>query len=138
MRIVTQFLSDLEFQSENETGNMVKMDSLAPPNKNSFSPTQLLLAAVAGCAAVDVVQILRKRKRIIEDLKIETLGKRREQNPHRFTDITIRFILVSPDANQEELDKTVKLVIEKYCSVSSSLREDINIVLDNEIVRSGD
>ena len=134
MRIVTQYLSDLEFQAENETGNIIRMDSLDPQEKKSFSPTQLVLAAVAGCAAVDVVQILRKRKRTIEDLKIETIGKRREQNPHRFTDITLRFILVSPDANLVELDKAVNMVIEKYCSVSSSLREDIPFRIKNQVI----
>jgi len=137
MRIVTQYLSDLEFQAENETGNLIKMDSFDPKDKDSFSPTQLVLAAMAGCAAVDVVQILRKRKRTIDDLRIETLGIRREQNPHRFTHITLRFILVSPNANLTELDKAVKLVIDKYCSVSASLREDINISFDNEVVKPG-
>ena len=127
MKITTRMISDLEFEAKNDTGNTLTMDSLPVDMKESLSPTQLILAGLAGCSAVDVIQILKKKRKTVVDLVIESDGTRREKNPHRFTDIDLHFILTSPDATPTELEKAARLVIEKYCSVSASLREDIDI-----------
>jgi len=122
-------ISDLEFEAKNDTGNVLKMDSLPLDLKESLSPTQLILAGLAGCSAVDVIQILKKKRKTVVDLVIESDGTRRESNPHRFTSIVLHFILTSPDASSTDLKKAATLVVEKYCSVSSSLREDIDLQL---------
>ena len=136
MKITTRMISDLEFEAKNETGNTLRMDSLPLDLKESLSPTQLILAGLAGCSAVDIVQILKKKRKTVIDLVIESDGTRREKNPHRFTDIVLHFILTSPDATSTDLEKAAVLVVEKYCSVSSSLREDINLKLEFTVRQS--
>ena len=127
VKTVTRYLDDNEFEAVNESGNIVKIDMYPADQKKAQSPTELVLSAVAACAAVDTVQILKKKRKTVNDLKIETEGIRKEDHPHAFTHITMRFILYSPDTTVEELEKVVDLAVNKYCSVSESLKGSVNI-----------
>ncbi len=124
MKITTHYKSDFEYTSVAEEGQSVKID-MKSENKTDLSPVQLLLSALAGCAAVEVALMIQKKRRKLIDLRIETEGTRRETNPRSFTKIHMTIILVSPDATLEELEKVAKLGIESYCSVRSSLNSEV-------------
>ncbi|EMR01047.1 OsmC family protein [Cesiribacter andamanensis] len=138
MKITTNYINDALFESENESGNRLRMDMLPAEEKEHFSPMQLVLAAVGGCAAVDLVGMLKKRRRTVTALRIESEGRRREEIPRRFVDIHLRFILTSPDAGPEELGKLVTLSVEKYCSVSASLAPDANLTYSWAVEQPGE
>ena len=125
MKTITTFVDDLEFEAVNEEGNVVKIDMYPADQKKNQSPTQLLLSALSACASVDLVQMLKKRKKTVNGLKVEADGKRREEHPRAFTHIVLTFTLESPDATQEELEKLGHLAAGKYCSVSGSLNAEI-------------
>lgn len=133
MKIHTRYKSDYEWEATNESGNILPVDMYEPGIKQSFSPMQLLLAAAGACAAVDIVQILKKKRKTVNDLQIESEGVRREEYPKRFTHMKLRFTLFSPDTSVEEFEKVVKLGVEKYCSVSASLAPDIEITSIAEV-----
>ena len=133
MKIHTRYKSDYEWEATNESGNILPIDMYEPGIKQAFSPMQLVLTAVGACAAVDMVQILKKKRKTIADLQIEAEGIRREEYPKRFTQIQLRFILISPDTSVDEFEKVVKLGVEKYCSVSASLAPDIKITSTAEV-----
>lgn len=117
--------ADYEWQAINETGNAVSIDMYAGAEKKAQSPMELLLSAVSACAAVDMVQMMKKKRRTVQDLQIETVGNRQEDYPQYYQSIHMHFVLFSPDATAEEFEKVVKLSVEKYCSVSASLRSEI-------------
>lgn len=127
MKIITKLVSDFEFESINDAGNYAKIDMYEQQFKQAFSPMEHLLSAVAACASVDAVQMLKKKRKTVEEFTIETEGIRRTEYPKAFTHITLKFLLKSPDTTEEELSKVVKLAIEKYCSVSASLSENIDL-----------
>jgi putative redox protein len=117
--------SDHEYESVNATGNVVGIDMLSGEEKNHQAPMELLLSALAGCSAIDAVLMMKKKRRNIVDFKIEATGERNEGIPAYYTSIHLKFSLISPDAKLEEFEKVVKLSVEKYCSVASSLRSQI-------------
>ena len=125
MKTVTWMLEDELYESFNENGNKVMIDMRAYAARISQSPTEMLLSAVAGCGAVDIVLMLKKRRRQIIDFKIETEGERREETPRYFTAIHCTYSITSPDVTEEEFQKAAKLAIEKYCSVASSLKAQV-------------
>ncbi len=127
LKTVTRFVSDYEYESTNESGNVVKMDMYPREEKKNQSPMELVLSAIAGCAAVDVVQMLKKKRKTVIDMVIESAGTRRTEAPKAFTDIKLNFILTSPDASEIDFYKVVKLAVDKYCSVSESLKGKVNI-----------
>ena len=75
--------------------------------------------------------MMKKKRRVVSDLIVEVEGDRNEGVPAFYTDIHMKFILLSPDAKEEEFEKVVALSVEKYCSVASSLKA--NITFSSEI-----
>ncbi|MGE0772537.1 MAG: OsmC family protein [Cyclobacteriaceae bacterium] len=125
MKITTRMVEDELYVSTSENGNEVRIDMRKLEDKEFQSPVELLLSSLAGCAAVDIVLMLKKRKKTVKDLVIETEGDRQPEAPRFFTKIHCHYILYSPDANTDELVKVAKLALEKYCSVASSLKAEI-------------
>lgn len=125
MQTVTQMLDDEVYVAKNEAGHSVMIDMRADGEKMHQSPVELLLSSLSACAAVDLVTILKKRKKTIARLTVETKGVRHEQPPRYFTAIHINFVIESPDATLEEAQKAAHLSIEKYCSVASSLKSTV-------------
>lgn len=122
MKITTRYFDDEVFNSENENGNTITVDMRNAEEKSSFSPVEMVLSALSSCVAVEVVSMIKKRRKTLADLIVTTDAKRRETHPRAITEATLHFILVSPDANDDELYKIIKLALENYCSVGSSLK----------------
>lgn len=135
MTIKLNYKEDKKYEAVNESGNILPIDMLAIENKEAFSPMQLLLAGVASCAAVDLVSMIKKRRKTFVDLKAEISGARREKDPKSFTDIDLKYIITSPDLTEKEAERLVSLAVNNYCSVSDSLRKDMNLKHSFEIVK---
>jgi len=134
MKIITKMVADEIFEAVNDNGNKVAIDMRKREEKGAMSPTELVLAAVAGCAAVDIAVMLKKRKKNIREFMIETDGTRMEVAPKYFTKIHCLYIVTSPDVTEEELQKSAGLTLEKYCSVTSSLKAEITFSV--KVIRS--
>ena len=125
MKTITKIIEDYVYETTNENGNKISIDMREDHEKSSLSPTELILGAVSACVAVDIVSILKKKKKEVVDFKIETSGIRLEKHPRAFTQIHSRYVLTSPNTTETELDKIAKLALYKYCSVASSLKAKI-------------
>ena len=132
--ITTIYKAELEYESTNPTGNTVQIDMYSGDKKKHQSPTELLLSATAACSAVDVIQILQKKRKTINGLQVTAEGLRREEHPRHFTDIMLNFKLYSPDTSNEELAKIVALSVDKYCSVAATVRGVANVRYASEVL----
>jgi putative redox protein len=86
------------------------------------SPVEHLLQAAGACMIMDIVPMLRKRKKNVIGLTIELEGERRAEHPRIFTSVHMIVRLSSPDATKEELDMCIALSDETYCSVTNTLK----------------
>ncbi len=95
------------------------------------SPMQALAAGLAGCMAVDLVHILRKGRHDLQGLHARLTGRRAEQEPRRFVEITLHYTIsgVVPDS---AVQRAIDLSRDKYCSVWHSLRPDIALTVTFE------
>lgn len=125
MQIRARMIDDERFQSTSEAGLEITVDTRANGVRTNQNPPELLLSALTACSAVDVVSILKKRKRTISDFEMITSGTRRTEHPKAFTDIHCEYIIHSSDTTEEEVLKAAQLAIEKYCTVAASLRSTI-------------
>ena len=94
--------------------------------KSGMSPMDLVLNAVGGCAAFDIVEMLGKRKLDIISYHIELEGERFDGTPAYFTKIHAKHIFNVPGLNEKTATRFVDLAMNKYCSVASSLKADIS------------
>ena len=92
--------------------------------KAGLSPVQALALAIAGCMAMDVVDIVRKGRHPIVGLDVTFTGDRAETPPRRFTRVQLHFI-VRGAVPSDAITRAIGLSREKYCSVSNSLRSEI-------------
>jgi putative redox protein len=92
-------------------------------------PTETLLSALAGCSAMDVLQIMKKQRQKLERLEVEVEAERADAIPAVFTKIHLRFKGYGT-IDLEKLQKAVKLSIEKYCSVSKMLQPKVAITAE--------
>jgi len=133
MKIELSRLNDhLHFEGKNEAGNAVNVDI----DGAGMRPMQLLLTAVATCSAFDVVEILKKQRQGLEDVKITATGDREEGKvPRPFTAIHIHFTIIG-EVEESKAARAVELGVEKYCSVGSSLDPNIKLTHSFEIVKA--
>lgn len=122
--VVVSLDEGLRSIGRNEKGHETIFDtSVAGGGTGSAAgPMEILLEAAAACSVMDVVGMLRKRRKNVIGLSIEMIGERREEEPRIYTAVKMIYRLTSPDITKEELDKCIVLSYEKYCSVTATLR----------------
>ena len=113
------------FSAENEKGNTVHLD--ASPDiggtDQGMRPMQMLLAAMGGCSAIDVINILRKQRQDLKDLKITVTGEREEgATPALYQTVHAHYKFFG-NLDSDKVEKAINLSIDKYCSVSRTLEK---------------
>jgi putative redox protein len=136
MQVKIQRLNDaFHLVATNEQANKVEMD--ASPDiggKNlGFRPMQMLLAGIGGCSAIDIIDILRKQRQIVDDFEIVVDGERvQNQIPAVFEKIHLHFIITGK-VEPEKAERAIKLSMEKYCSVTRMLEKTAQITHSFEL-----
>lgn len=98
------------------------------------TPMELLLVALGGCTAVDVVSILQKKREDIKDYRVEVRGERRDDHPRSFSRIEVHHIVTGRNISQKSLEQAIELSETKYCSVAATLRPTAEIFSTFEII----
>jgi len=106
---------DLEFHGVLGSGYELDMSSKA--GTHASSPMELLLAGVVGCTAIDIVLILKKKRKAITGVEVEIIGTRADEIPKVYTDAELRYTITG-DVDAKSVEDAIKLTKEKYCSAS--------------------
>ena len=107
---------DFGFVATDEQGKEVKMDSSPESGGGNFGarPMQLLLSALAGCSAIDVITILKKQRQEVTDYKMTVNGEREHgKEPSLWKTISIHFKLYGT-IDEDKAKKAVELSLNKY------------------------
>lgn len=133
---LTRLNDAFHFEASNEQGNKVQMD--ASPDiggtNQGMRPMQLLLAAMGGCSSIDVVNILKKQKQDLKDIRVTVTGEReKDAIPSLFTEVHAHFKLYGK-LDKDKANKAVTLSIEKYCSVAKTLEAKAKITYSVEVI----
>jgi putative redox protein len=102
----------------------IMMDAAA--EKTANSPMELVLLALCGCTASDVVGILRKKREKFTGLEVRAAAERADGYPAVYTSIHLTY-LVRGQVSQKAMKDAVRLSKEKYCSVSAMLEKTAKI-----------
>ncbi len=109
---------------KNEKGLETVFDTKPAVGGEDSAPTpmEIMLQSVAACSFMDTISILRKKRKTIDDLQIDIEGERTEEHPKVFKTIVLKYTLVSPDAELNDLERAVELSQNKYCGASEMMR----------------
>ena len=86
------------------------------------TPMEIMLQAMAACSFMDVISILRKKRKEVKDLHIHIDGTRADTHPKVYTKVHLEFVLFSSDAEMKDLERSVELSQTKYCGASAMFR----------------
>jgi uncharacterized OsmC-like protein len=136
MRIkLTRVNEKFEFTGSNESGNKIHLDASKSigGNETGFRPMQLLLIGLAGCSAIDILNILYKQKQHIDHFSVDVFAERENDvTPSLFKNISLK-IIISGNLSEAKLMKAIDLTRDKYCSVYHILKETSTIKYSYEI-----
>ena len=97
-------------------------------------PSDLLLIAIASCSAVDVVEILAKKRMPVSYLEIKSSGDQDPNPPWTFRKINLHFRVGGNNLKEKDVAQAIQLAEGKYCSVAATVRATAEILTDFEIV----
>jgi putative redox protein len=125
-------------EAVNEQGNSLQMD--ASPDiggtNQGMRPMQLLLSAFGGCSSIDIINILKKQKQPLKDMKVTITGEReKDKVPSLFTDVHAHFKLFG-ELDNDKVQKAVSLSVDKYCSVAKTLEKTAKVTYSFEIIKN--
>lgn len=96
------------------------------------SPVQMLGIALAGCMAMDVLDIIRKGRHDVSAFRCELHGERAPDHPRRFVKVRLHFHLEG-GAPAAAVERAIGLSRDKYCSVWHSMRQDIELTTTYDV-----
>ncbi|HJW28296.1 MAG TPA: OsmC family protein [Saprospiraceae bacterium] len=126
---VVKQLKGITFAAKSDTNHWVVMDGpeIFGGSEAGCRPKELLLMALGGCTASDVIPILKKKRVTIDGFELHITGHVREEHPQIFTDIHLEYVFYGEEINPGDVERAIELSTTKYCSVSAMLRETVNI-----------
>lgn len=120
--------NDNLFSAENEAGGKAELGG------ENIRPMEMILASLAGCTGVDIVNILKKKRVNFSDLQIKVSGTRADTHPKVYTDIYVSYLIWGEDIKEKDIEKAIHLSEDKYCSVSAMLKSTAKIHSDYQIL----
>ena len=108
-------------------GHPVVLDGDPPDGDGSGAgPKEALLAALAGCTAMDVAAILAKKRQRPDRYELVVTGTSATAHPRVFTDISVEH-RVGGAVEAEALRRSIELSATRYCPVNAMLRHSVTI-----------
>ncbi len=113
-----EWQGDHRFDVGRPGGPTIRLDGSA---ETGPSPVDALVSALAACTAVDVVDILAKRRTPLASLAVDGVATRAETTPKRIVAAELTYHLVGDGVTHAHAERAIELAITKYCSVRDSL-----------------
>ena len=117
------------YKATNARGGVLPVGSGGDPD---FTPVELLLAALAGCSAIDVDLITGKRASAVSFDVVAEGEKIRDDQGNRLTDLRVTFEVRFPDGEdgdraREVLPRSIAQSRDRLCTVGRTIQVGADI-----------
>jgi putative redox protein len=116
----------MQFQGKGNAGHQLVVDG---DSKVANSPMELVLIALCGCTAYDVVSILKKKREPVTGVEVSANAEKAADPPRVYTAIKLSY-LISGEVSRKSAEDAVRLSEEKYCSVAAMLGKTARITYE--------
>jgi putative redox protein len=124
-----KWTDQMRFEGTATSGHTVIIDG---DSKVGNSPMELVLIALCGCTASDVVSILRKKREPFTAVEVSAEAEKAPEPPRVYTAIKLSY-RVSGKVSRKSVEDAVRLSEEKYCSVGAMLNKTAKITHQIEL-----
>lgn len=101
---------------------------------HAISPAETLLAAIGGCSAWDVVEILHKQRQPVSGVELRIDGRQLDEAPWAFTHVLVTYVVRGRGVDPAAVERAVRLSNEKYCSVIATVRGVATVESEIELI----
>jgi len=135
MKTNIEWIDGVNFTANTESGNKIMMDGPVDSggNNNGARPTELLISGMGGCTSFDIICMANTKNIKIKSFNLEVEATRTETKPSLINKIHCSYRIESEEKNREDLEKFIKLSIEKQCSCCVILGKAVDISFSLEI-----
>ncbi|HXZ92294.1 MAG TPA: OsmC family protein [Burkholderiales bacterium] len=136
MECSVRWVGEATFLAETGSNHVVVMDGAPDGGGRDLAPRpmEMVLLGTGGCAAYDVVVILRKSGQDITGCEVKMTSERAASDPKVFTHIHMHFVVRGNRLKRNLVEHAIRLSHEKYCSASIMLGKTAEMTRDFEIV----
>ncbi len=126
------------FVARTGSGHVVAMDGAPEGGGNNLAPRpmELMLVGAGGCAAYDVVLILKRGRHQVLDCQVQLKSERAQTDPKVFTQIHFHFVVKGKNLPLAAVERAVNLSHEKYCSATAMLEKTATVTHTFEVQES--
>jgi putative redox protein len=126
--IEAQWMGKMQFNAL-VNGHTVVMDA---PEKvggedSGPIPKPFILTALSGCTGMDIVAILRKAEKEVDDFDMKVIGEISKRAPVEYIAIHVIYNFKGKSENEETALQAVNDSQEKYCGVSNMLKKALPV-----------
>lgn len=113
----------MSFSGSAETGFSVPLgaDPAVGGANDGFRPLELMAVSLAGCTAMDVISILRKKQQKVQKFEVKVHADQLNEHPHVFTHIVIEYHLGGEAIDEAAVLRAIELSALKYCPAQAML-----------------
>ena len=123
MDILLNWNGGMSFEGAGDSGFVQRMDAeeSAGGENGAARPMEFIALGLAGCTAMDVISILRKKKQPVTDFKVMLHADRAEEHPKVFSHAVIEYLVTGENVDEAALLRAIELSAEKYCPAQAML-----------------
>jgi putative redox protein len=134
------WVEGMQFIGEAGSGHAIVLDGReSVGGKNTgLRPMELLLVGLAGCTAMDVVHILKRKRQRVSDVQVKVEAVRAEEHPKVYTQIKLEYVVRGRELSEKAVVDSIELSEGKYCSASAMLGKTAEISYTYQIVQEPD
>lgn len=94
---------------------------------DGLRPMELMLISLAGCTAMDVISILRKKRQQVSSFRVDVQAERATEHPKVFTDILLTYHVSGKAVEEEAVARSIELSLTTYCPAHAMLSQAVTI-----------
>ena len=136
MDILLNWNGGMSFEGAGDSGFVQRMDAeeSAGGENGAARPMEFIALGLAGCTAMDVISILRKKKQPVTDFKVMLHADRAEEHPKVFSHAVIEYLVTGENVDEAALLRAIELSAEKYCPAQAMLSKAFPMKLAYKIL----
>lgn len=135
MKAAVQWQENMTFIGTPDSGFTVQMDSdVGYGGTNSgVRPMEMIALGLAGCTAMDVLSILKKKRQQVTQFEVKLNAPRSPEYPKVFTSARITYVVTGNKIDEAAVLRSIELTSTKYCPAQFMLAQAFPMELHYEI-----
>jgi putative redox protein len=121
---------DMVFEAIGDSQSPILFDSPSDPSqRRGPGPLEMVALSLAGCTAMDVISILKKKQQDVTEFEVRVHADRATDYPKVYTRARLEYRVTGHGVDEASVNRAVQLSVEKYCPVHAMLSQAFPIDL---------